>query len=86
MPSSDYPFNKTNFVWTVKSTNKINVLSLPIQVGSKCRSGPSVYHYQDKNSKCLISPQDIRDECSQAKTSTLSLKYFLDIKFIKVRL
>lgn len=86
LPSSDNPFNRDNYVYAILQSNFLSVLSLPIQVGSACRSGPPVYHYQDKTTNCLVSPQDLKDECSKAKTSSLSLKYFLNgPKFIRVR-
>lgn len=87
IPSSDYPFNKTNYVYALLRTNDISFLSLPTQVGSTCRPGPPAYHYQDKASNCIISPQNLKDECSATTSSTLSLKYFFNqLKFIKVRI
>ncbi|CAF0808410.1 unnamed protein product [Brachionus calyciflorus] len=86
LPTSQNRFNKNDYIWTILPNNNVQILKLPSQVGSNCRTGPPVYHYQNKNSKCLISSQNIQQECSQTTTTptTLSLKYFLnEIKFLK---
>lgn len=87
LPTSESPFNITNYVYSILPTNQINVLNLPMQVGSNCRAGPPVYHYQDRTTNCLASPKALIDECNKVTTSALSLKYFLnDPKFIRVRI
>lgn len=85
MPQNAEYFKTSDYVWQIYTTNTLDYLTLPIQVGSKCRQGPPVYYLKDKESNCFINSNVIRSECSAGVTSSLSLGYFLnEFKIIQV--
>jgi len=85
--NSDKMFSISDYIWILLSNDRLGFFSLPNQIGAKCKSGPPLNYYTNKNSKCVISSAQIRAECNGNPTpaTSLSLKYFIEnFKIIKV--
>jgi hypothetical protein len=83
----DKIFNISDYVWILLSNDRLGFLSLPNQVGAKCKNGPPLKYYTNKKSECVLNSAQIRAECNGNPTpaTSLSLKYFIEnFKIIKV--
>ena len=79
-------FTNTDPVWILFSNNALGYLTLPVQVGSNCRTGPPLKYFNEKTSNCYVTASQITSECTSATAQTsLSLAYFLNnYKILKV--
>ncbi len=78
-------FNASDYIWLNFNNNSyLGFLTLPNQVGAKCRSGPPLFYLNNKQTECFVSSDDISNECSLTTASSLSLSYFYsNFKFVQ---
>ena len=69
-------FTAEDYIWLNFNNKYLGFLTLPIQVGSSCRSGPPLKYLSTKKSQCLVSNTKIANECQTATTTSLSLVFF----------
>jgi hypothetical protein len=71
-------FTNTDPIWVLFNNNAFGYLTLPIQLGPNCRSGPPLNYFDKKVSNCYATPNQIKNECNSATALTpLSLAFFL---------
>jgi hypothetical protein len=79
-------FTKADPVWILFTNNAFGYLTLPLQLGPKCRSGPLLNYFDEKTFNCYATLNQIKNECNAATAQTpLSLAFFLsNFKIVKV--
>lgn len=78
-------FDSTDYVWLLFASNPntqsnvLGYLTLPIQIGTQCQSGPPLNLYTNKQSQCLQTSTNIYNQCSNINTvnSALKLSFFI---------
>ena len=79
-------FTNTDPLWVLFSNNAFGYLTLPVQIGPNCRTGPPLTYLNEKTTSCFVTASQITNECNAATPQTsLSLAYFMNnFKIIQV--
>ena len=79
-------FTNVDPVWILFQNNAFGYLTLPLQIGPKCRNGPPLNYFGEKTFKCHATLDQIKNECDPLTPQTpLSLGFLLgNFKIVKV--